>query len=166
VTASVASSTNCDGRDGCDPECFDQPATALDLEIDGREVLPFPWARLDPAPSESDRIADARVDPELANEAVTFHLQSGVEGTLHQEQVLEYHRDPDYLRQLVLHRLTVAALRRRERSSLGARELARRMRTSPAQLYRLLDPTNTRKTVDAMIRLLQALDAEVEVRVL
>ena len=38
----------------------------------------------------------------------------------------------------------------------------RRMGTSPAQLYRLLDQTNYRKSVDQMIKLLQILDCEVD----
>jgi hypothetical protein len=38
----------------------------------------------------------------------------------------------------------------------------RRVGTSPAQLYRLLDTTNQRKSVDQMLRLLQALDCEVD----
>ena len=138
---------------------------SLDLDLGGRGPLSFPWSRLDPTPSDSDRLSDAVVDDELAREAVTFRLESGAEGALHEEQVLEYHRDPDYLRDLVVHRLTVHAMQLMEGSPLCVREVARRMRTSPAQLYRLLDPANSAKTVDAMIRLLQALDAEVDVRV-
>ncbi len=138
---------------------------SLDVDVGARDALSFPWSRLDPAPETDDRVATAEVEPEFANEAIGFRLESGSEGVLHEEQVLEYHRDPDYLRDLVLHRMTVEAIRLMDRSPLGVREVARRMRTSPAQLYRLLDPTNSTKTADSMIRLLQALDAEVEVRV-
>lgn len=35
--------------------------------------------------------------------------------------------------------------------------------TSPAQFYRLIDPTNYRKSVDKMLMLLRVLDCEIEV---
>jgi hypothetical protein len=37
------------------------------------------------------------VDDELGREAFTYTLESGREGTVHVEQVLDYHRDPGYL---------------------------------------------------------------------
>jgi hypothetical protein len=52
-----------------------------------------------------------------------------------------------------------------ESSAYGVRQLSRRLKTSPAQLYRLLDTTNYKKTVDKMLELLHVLDAEVELRV-
>lgn len=66
------------------------------------------------------------------------------------------------MRELLVYRLTLEAERRVARSPLARREIVRRLGTSPAQLYRLLDPTNTRKSVDAMLALLQVLDCEVE----
>jgi hypothetical protein len=45
---------------------------------------------------------------------------------------------------------------------LSRREIIRRLGTSPAQFYRLLDATNNRKSVDGMLNLLHALDCEVE----
>jgi hypothetical protein len=45
------------------------------------------------------------------------------------------------MRDLLLHQLTVEASRRVDAGPLGIREISRRLRTSPAQLYRLLDPT-------------------------
>ena len=42
------------------------------------------------------------------------------------------------------------------------REVIRRLGTSPAQLYRLLDQTNYRKSVDKLLSLLQVLDCDVE----
>ena len=68
------------------------------------------------------------------------------------------------MRDLLLHQLTVEARKRFETSSTRVRTLARRLETSPTQLYRLLDPTNYTKTVDRMLEL-QALDAEVVVTV-
>jgi hypothetical protein len=53
-----------------------------------------------------------------------------------------------------------------ESSPFGVRQLSRRLETSPAQIYRLLDTTNYKKTVDKMLELLHVLDATVEVRVI
>jgi hypothetical protein len=78
------------------------------------------------------------------------------------DQILDYNRDPDYMRKQLLYRLTLAALDALETSPLSRREIIRRLGTSPAQFYRLLDPTNDRKSIDKMTALLQALDCEVE----
>jgi hypothetical protein len=48
-----------------------------------------------------------------------------------------------------------------ETSDLTRREIIRRMASSPAQLYRLLDQTNYRKRIDQMVKLLNILDCEV-----
>jgi len=78
------------------------------------------------------------------------------------EQVLEYNRDPNYLRDLLLYRLTLEAQKRVEASRLSKREIARRLGTSAAQLYRLLDQSNDRKSVDQLLSLLQVLDCDVD----
>jgi len=67
------------------------------------------------------------------------------------------------MRDLLLYNLTVEALDRIEASALSRREIIRRLGTSPAQFYRLIDPTNYRKSVDKLLSLLQVLDCEVEV---
>jgi hypothetical protein len=45
---------------------------------------------------------------------------------------------------------------------VSRRELARRLKTSVPQLYRLLDPTNTRKSMNQLVCLLQVLDCSVD----
>ena len=127
--------------------------------------LVFPFARLEVQPSADDPIAKVFVDQELGREGFTYILQSGREGTVHIEDVLEYNQDPDYLRDLLLYRLTLEAQKRIAATSLARREIIRRLGTSPTQLYRLLDQTNYRKSVDQMLRLLQVLDCDVELRV-
>jgi len=102
------------------------------------------------------------VDKELDNEAFTYELKSGDEGTVHLDHVLEYHRDPRYMRDLLLYKLTLAAQDRVETSSLSKRELIRRLGTSPAQFYRLLDQTNYQKSMDQLMALLHILDCEVD----
>jgi len=73
---------------------------------------------------------------------------------VHVEQVLEYNQDPTYLRDLLLYRLTLEAQKRVAKSPLSKREIVRRLGTSAAQLYRLLDQTNYRKSVDQLLALL------------
>jgi hypothetical protein len=68
--------------------------------------LLYPFAKLDPKPSAGDPIVKAWVDKELASEALSYVLASGREGTVHLEQVLEYNKDPDYLRDRLLYSLT------------------------------------------------------------
>ena len=115
----------------------------LELKTANRRTYPFPYSRMDPAPAPDDPIHEIYVDAELANEAVTYVLESGAEGAVHIDHALEYNEDPNYLHELLLHKLTVEALDRIDRCGLSRREIARRLGTSPAQLYRLLDPTSS-----------------------
>lgn len=128
----------------------------------GRTVHPFPFARCVPPPSAADPVASVAVDPELAREAFTYVLRSGAEGSVHAEQVLDYNQDPSYLRDLLVYRLTLEANARLAASGLGRREIIRRLGTSASQFYRLVDPSNTTKSVDQVLRLLSVLDCEVE----
>ena len=122
----------------------------------------FPFSKSDPVPTIEDPVSEVRVDPEAGREALTYVLRSGRRGTVHVEQVLEYNQDPSYLRNLLLYRLTIEAQKRVADSPLSKREIIRRLGTSAAQLYRLLDQTNTRKSVDQVLALLQTLDCDVD----
>ena len=79
------------------------------------------------------------VGEEPGREGFTCEPASGRPGTVHVEQVLEYNQDPSYLRDQLLYRLTLEAQKRVAGSPLSKREIVRRLRTSAAQLYRLLD---------------------------
>jgi hypothetical protein len=128
----------------------------------GRRTFAFPFAKADPQPSTDEPVREVCVDEELGREGFTYVLNSGREGTLHLEHVLEYNQDPSYLRDLLLYRLTIEAQKRMEKSPLSKREIIRRLGTSPAQLFRLLDQSNYRKSVDKLISLLQILDCHVD----
>jgi hypothetical protein len=95
--------------------------------------LLYPFAKLDPKPSAGDPIVKAWVDKELASEALSYVLASGREGTVHLEQVLEYNKDPDYLRDRLLYSLTLEAQKRVAASPLPRREIIRRLGTSVTQ---------------------------------
>lgn len=136
----------------------------LDVRV-GTRKYSYPCSRIAGQPSVGDRIAEVFVDPEIAREGFTVRWDSGREETVHVEQVLDYNRDPGLLREQVLYALTLEAQRRLAASGLARREVIRRLRTSPAQLYRLLDPMRTRKSVDQLLRLLSVLDCAVTVAV-
>lgn len=127
-----------------------------------RGVMSFPYSKADPAPAAADPIADVFVDLELDSEGFTYRLASGLEGSVHVDQVLEYNQDPAHLRDLLLYELTLEAQTCLQASPLSKSEVIRRLGTSPAQFYRLLDQTNQRKSVDKLLSLLQVLDCDVE----
>lgn len=133
----------------------------FELAVSGKRLV-FPFARLEVQPTAEDPLVKVFVDKEIGSEGFTYLLQSGREGTIHIEDVLEYNQDPDYLRDLLLYRLTLEAQNRIAATSLAKREIIRRLGTSATQLYRLLDQANYRKSVDQMLRLLQVLDCDVE----
>lgn len=127
-----------------------------------RQLLLFPYSKADPVPTATDPVTDVSVDEEFGREAFTYRLASGAGGSIHIEQVLEYNQDPGYMRDLLLYRLTIEARKRVEASPLSKREIIRRLGTSPAQFYRLLDPTNYRKSVDKLLGVLHVLDCDVD----
>jgi hypothetical protein len=128
----------------------------------GSRMLSYPYAKVDPRPSSGDAVQELVVDEEVAREAFWYVLASGGKGYVHAEQVLEYNQDPSYMRDQLLYRLTLEAQRQLEKSPLAKREIIRRLGTSAAQFYRLLDQTNYRKSIDQVLALLQVLNCEVE----
>lgn len=128
-------------------------------------TLVFPYLKADPVPSAGDRVTDVYVDRELGREGFTYSLESGAEGSIHLDAVLEDNEDPTYMADLILYELTTQARERFESFRLSAREVARRLGTSPTQLYRLLDPTNYSKSLRQMLSLLFVLGCEVEFEV-
>jgi hypothetical protein len=115
--------------------------------------LSFPFAKLDLPPSSTNRVQDVYVDRRFAKQAITYLLESGDEDAVHVDDFLYYNKDPDYMRDLTLHNLTTKAIELTKESKLPKRELARKLKTSPAQIYRLLDPSNYKKTIDQMVKL-------------
>ncbi len=126
---------------------------------------PLPFSRLPVPPTRENPVRDAYVDPECAHQAFRYVLADGSEDIVPLDAALDYNRDPDYMRDLLLHNLTCKALDALEQTPLSKREITRRLGTSASQFYRLIDTTNYSKTVDQMVRLLQALDCQVEVEV-
>ena len=123
----------------------------------------FPYSVADPCPNSGDRLVDVFVDKELGNEAITYILESGEEGSIHIEHILEYNKDPKYLAELLTYKLTLEAQKGVEGSELSMRQIAKRLKTSVPQIYRLLDPVNTRKSMSQLVTLLHVLNCDVDV---
>jgi predicted XRE-type DNA-binding protein len=126
-------------------------------------VYDFPFSRLTLKPTEKNPVAEAFSDAEIGHEGFTYRLTSGMEDTIVMDQVLEYAKDPEYLRRDLLFRLTLKAQACMEELQISKREIVRRMGTTPAQFYRLMDQKNTNKTIDQMVKLLAAMDCSVDV---
>ena len=127
-----------------------------------RSLYSFPYGKALPSPSAANPVVDLFVDPELADEGFTYRLASGHEGSVLVDQVLDYNEDPAYLRNVLLYQLTLEAQRQLQETPLSKREIIRRLGTSPAQFYRLIDQTNYSKSIDKVLSLLQVLGCDVE----
>ncbi|MBI1860780.1 MAG: hypothetical protein HYR96_07680 [Deltaproteobacteria bacterium] len=137
------------------------------FEIDtAKGSFSFPFSRAEVSPTVKDRVKEVLIDRELGSEWISYSLESGKKGSIPLDAFLDYNRDPEYLTKMLLHSLTVDALERLKNASITRRELSRKLRTSPAQLYRLLDTANQSKTIDQMIKLLAVLGYEIEYRVI
>lgn len=122
----------------------------------------FPYSAVDPCPNSDNRIVEVFIDKELGSEGFTYILESGEEGSIHIEHVLEYNEDPCHMAELLTYKLTLEAQEGVEESELSMRQIAKRLRTSVPQLYRLLDPVNTRKSMGQLVTLLHVLDCDVD----
>ncbi len=100
--------------------------------------------------------------PKRGRRAITYRLSSGQEDSVHLDAFLDYAEDPEFLRKITLHKLTLEARKALKASGLSKQEVTRRLKTSPSQLYRLLDSSNYRKSVDEMLRLLSVLGLTIE----
>ena len=123
-------------------------------------VYVFPYSKADPRPKPDNPVKKLFIDKDFANEAFTYLLESGEEGSIHIEQILEYNDDPTYYAELLIYKLSLEARQRVEKSDLSRRQIARRLSTSVPQLYRLLDPANSRKSIRQLIALLHVLDCD------
>ena len=83
------------------------------------KALAFPYSKANPRPTPDDPVKRVFVDKELGREGFTYELESGLTGTVHVEQVLEYNQDPNHLRDLLLYRLTLEAQKRIDQSPLS-----------------------------------------------
>ena len=135
-------------------KCFDIETS------NGRFSLPFSRLRL--VPTGDNKVKEAYVDKELDSKAITYVVDSGEEDSVHVDAFLDYNKDPEYMAKINLYKLTLKAIELVEKSRLGKREIARKLKTSPAQLYRLLDTSNYSKSIDQMVKLIASLGYHVD----
>jgi predicted XRE-type DNA-binding protein len=143
-------------------ECNNQKRAFEVTTFSGR-TFSFPYARVTPSPDSANQVREAYPDLDFGKEAFTYVLESGDEGTVHIDHLLEYSGTPKFMARFALHKLTVEARKRVEESPLSKREIMRRLGTSQAQLHRLLDPANYKKSLNQLVELLAAVDCEVEI---
>jgi hypothetical protein len=131
----------------------------------GGRTYHYPYALLRLQPTSGNAIRQVSVDRLSGKQSFTYILQSGEEGTVHIDHVLDYNLQPAQLRTRVLSALTHEARRRIEGSALSKRALVRRLGTSASQFYRLLDPDNQSKSIDRVLELLEILECDVEITI-
>ena len=125
----------------------------------------YSYAMLDLRPTNANPLTDFYVDDKLGDEAFTYTVASGDEDTIHIDRILEHNRDPAYMRDLLLYKLTIEAKKRVEESGLSVRSISKMLGTSASQYYRLLDEENYRKSMDQMVNLFAVLGCTVDVNV-
>jgi len=142
---------------------FGNRARAFHVRIsrrDGAYVIPYAMAGV------SGLVDSVAPDAEIGNDGFTWTTRGGDEGTMLAEQVLWIHSDPEVRLRHMVYELSLEARRRQEKLNISTRTLAGMLRTSPARVHTLLDPTVYRgKTINAMAKLLAALGAELDVSV-
>src|SRR5256712_6155208 len=107
---------------------------AFEVRMSSRRML-LPFAKVAPKPTATDPVVQVFVDKEIGSEGFGYVLRSGRAGTAHVEQVLEYNKDPDHLRDQLLYKLTLEVQKRVTASALSRRELIRSLGTSATQFY-------------------------------
>jgi len=145
----------------------------IDIEYNNREknisvvtaksVFSYPFAKLDPPSTKNNPLDSVWIDEDFGREAFSYTLADSKSGTVHIDHVLEYNKDPNYMTELLLYKLTIEAKKHVDSTLLSKREIIRRLGTSPSQYYRLLDQTNVTKSINKMLNLLQVLGCEIDV---
>jgi len=125
----------------------------------------YAFTACSPAPEHGHDIRRVFVDPELGGEAFTYELENGRQGSVHLDAVREVNHEPEYMADLLLYKLSLAARQALEGSGRKIRDVSRALGTSPAQLYRLIDQTNYQKSFRQLVTLLEYLGCDVELHV-
>jgi predicted XRE-type DNA-binding protein len=133
---------------------------AFAVETFNGKVFTFPYARTGLSPTRDNPIEEVFVDKELGNEAFTYLLRSGDENSIHIDSVLEHNKDPEYMAELLVYKLSLEAQKAVEQADISKRQIIELLGTSPSQFYRLLDEKNTRASLSQMAELFHVLGHE------
>ena len=92
------------------------------IEIEtAKGLLSLPFSRLRLQPTRKDSIQEIYVDKEFGRKGVTYTLSSGKQDSIHVDAFLDYNRDPVFLRNVALHKLSLEAVKRMNKSKLSNR---------------------------------------------
>ena len=127
-----------------------------------KNVFQYPYSKCELVPKKGNYVIDAYPDKELGGNGLEYVLEDGKKDSILLDQVLDYNKDPAYIKKARLYNLTVEAIKVFEKKNISKSELCRRMGISRIQLNRLLDTTCYSKSTDKMLELLNALDYKVE----
>ena len=125
----------------------------------------FPFALLDNPPTLENKIIDYKIDKETGRESIEYTLEDGGCDSIHSDYFLDYNKDYEYIEKKIIYNLTIDCQKAVAESGLSKREIARKLKTSFAQLLRLLDQTNYNKSVNSLIALLTVLGKKVDILV-
>jgi len=143
---------------------WDNKKRLIEIET-AKNSFSLPFAKLMTSPTSGNPIEELYVDKELASTAITYHLKDGSVDSVPLDAFLDFNKDPDYLREAEMHRLTILANKLLKESGISKREICRRMETSMSQLARILDTSNYSKTFDQLIKLFTIMGTEVKIEV-
>jgi hypothetical protein len=130
--------------------------------VTSKQSFQFPYAKTSPRPRAGNYVRRVFIDKQLGKEAFTYVLESGEEGTIHVDHVLEVNQEPEYMIGLLSYNLSLAVQKSIKNSAVSKREMIRRLETSPSQFYRLLDPNQSGKSISQKLAILHMLDCDVE----
>lgn len=137
---------------------------AFEIIASNGEQYHYPYSRCETIPSENNPIVEVYPDDEVGREGFEYVLEKGQKDSVLMDSVLDYNGDPEYVKKARLYKMTSQALDILENEKVPKNELVRRMGCTKAHLNRLLDTTFYGKSTDEMIRLLKALDYDVELK--
>ena len=109
-----------------------------------------------------EKVIEAGPDAEVGNHSLYFILESGKKDTVPFDQPLHIAQHPEYVKRQTLYNMTKQLNVFVKHTGVPKRELARRLKTSMAQLSRLLDTTNYNKELSRLIELAAVLNYELK----
>ncbi len=129
----------------------------------GKKVkFSLPVAKLKPAPSKVNPIVSIEIDKDLGSEGISYILRNGEPGTVHIDAFREFSRDPDFFRDLTVYKSTLLLEQINEQSPISKKELAGKLTTSVAHIYRIFESSYYGKTIDQIIKALAVYGYKVE----
>ena len=136
---------------------FDNKMRVFHLIYTSGLTLDCPYSAL----GIQEKILEAAPDTEVGAHSFYFLTESGIKDYVPADQPLHIVQNPEYVKQQALYEMTKKINEFIKIEKISKRELARRLKTSMAQLLRLLDTTNYKKEFSRHIEIASILNYEV-----